>query len=862
MNFPFIFYLCNAKERTPGFGISLRRFNPKKESPVRFVHIILLCAILGPGFVRAQGLRFRDSEAPIDQRTSYTVFAKRAPSYTGSFDLEFDLSLYPETKIGYILRVKNEQDRRIYNLFYDGQGSEILFRLNDEGRSSLITASLDPRELTDVKWFRMKLTFDLQRDSIGLMINNRTFGVSGVAMSDRCRPEIVFGRSDHIIDVPSFAIRNLTVGDRHRSFFGLSESRGGVVHDARGHAVGSVASPIWLINDAYHWRFLTSFTSSGVAGANYNPRTKEFYYFNRDTLFIYDLRSGQQRWQLFPERCPVNLKLGTNFIDAGRGRLYAYEVYTDQPVSDTDCSVASLDLNTGRWSVESHGRLPMQLHHHGAWFDAEKGQYTLFGGFGNMRYNKTFYTYDLNTREWTDLGGFGGDSLCPRYFCSVGYSRGHDQVYIFGGMGNESGEQVVERYYFYDLYRVDLSTHQIHKLWRLPWKGDNVVPVRGMVISEPTSFYTLCYPEIYSDSYLRLYRFSIEDGAYEILGDSIPIRSDKITTNANLYYDASLHSLYATVQEFDDDIRSSLKIYVLSFPPITAEELAALSEERNGTGGWIVIAVVFLSLGLGAWYQRRRMRRLADKERQSTMRNGTVAENPAGPNSIYLFGDFTVYDRNNRDITYLFSTRLRQMFCLVLQYSAGGGIPSPRLSGLMWPDRPESKTKNIRGVTLNHLRKALGELDGVELLYSKGCFRLVQTPPFYCDYTRCFELLSTTGGGARREELVRILSRGKFLKSADHPIYDLFKAELEQALEPSLTAELAQAFDEEDYVSACALADAVFHIDPLSETALSYLIRSLLRLRRSDEARRRYQKYASEYEAENGREYPVPFKTF
>lgn len=645
--------------------------------PARFVFTIiyLLGVVLSPALVRAQGLRFRDSEAPIDQRTSYTVFSRRPPTYSGRFDLEFDLSLYPEKKIGYILRVKNDADHRIYNLFYDGQGSQILFRLNDEGRSSLITASIDPRELTDVKWFRMKLTFDLERDSIGLAINNRTFGASGVAMSDRCRPAVVFGRSDHIIDVPSFAIRNLSIGDTRRMFFALSESRGEVVHDERGRAVGRAVCPLWLINDAYHWRFLASFSSSGVAGANYNPRNKEFYYFNRDTLFIYDIRTGQTRQQLFSERCPVDLKLGTNFIDPGRGQLYAYEVYTENdPASpEGECSVASLDLNTGRWSRESSARLPMQLHHHGAWFDAEKGQYTLFGGFGNMRYSKSFYAYDLNTHEWSVLDGFGGDSLCPRYFSSVGYSRSHDAVYIFGGMGNESGEQVVGRYYFYDLHRVDLATRRIRKLWELPWEGDNVVPVRSMVIPDPSAFYTLCYPEIYSDSYLRLYRFSIDDGTCEILGDSIPIRSDKITTNANLYYDASLHSLYAAVQEFDDDIRSRLKIYVLSFPPITAEELDALSEERRGAMVWVIAAgALCLLIGGGVWYRMRR---------RALLRSGTgsgsglpadaAPENPAGPNSVCLFGDFTVYDRRNRDITYLFSVRLKQMFCLVLQYSDG-----------------------------------------------------------------------------------------------------------------------------------------------------------------------------------------------
>ncbi len=62
-------------------------------------------------------------------------------------------------------------------------------------------------------------------------------------------------------------------------------------------------------------------------------------------------------------------------------------------------------------------------------------------------------------------------------------------------------------------------------------------------------FYTLCYSEFLSDSYLKLYRFSIKDGSHQILGDSIPIHSDKITANANLYYARQLQKIIVTVQE-------------------------------------------------------------------------------------------------------------------------------------------------------------------------------------------------------------------------------------------------------------------------------------------------------------------------
>lgn len=107
--FPFIEYLCDVVDRTPKVGCRPRTYPIRKRMrPARFVFTIiyLLGVVLSPALVRAQGLRFRDSEAPIDQRTSYTVFSRRPPTYSGRFDLEFDLSLYPEKKIGYILRVK------------------------------------------------------------------------------------------------------------------------------------------------------------------------------------------------------------------------------------------------------------------------------------------------------------------------------------------------------------------------------------------------------------------------------------------------------------------------------------------------------------------------------------------------------------------------------------------------------------------------------------------------------------------------------------------------------------------------------------------------------------------------------------
>jgi two-component SAPR family response regulator len=385
-----------------------------------------------------------------------------------------------------------------------------------------------------------------------------------------------------------------------------------------------------------------------------------------------------------------------------------------------------------------------------------------------------------------------------------------------------------------------------------------------MVILDDSCFYTLCYPEHFSESLLKLYRFSLKDGTYEILGDSIPIYSDKITTNANLYYDSILNNLYAVVQEFDDDISSDLKIYSLSFPPLTAQQLASYSREKSKYTLAAILISASLAIGIGYFlYRKQKLKKYNEIEPATIVdyRVGTKAETAAKPNAIYLFGDFTVRDRNNRNITYMFSAQLKQIFCLILQYTTTeNGIASLRLSNILWPDKPADKVKNSRGVTINHLRKVLSELDGIELVYDKGYFKIAQTESFYCDYTRCIDIISNNEVENHRDELIEIVSRGKFLQLSDHPLYDSFKEEMEKKLEPVLLLEMEKSFAAELYQTTIALAEAIVDIDPLNDAALTFQIKAMQRLKMNDEARIRYQAFAIEYKKVMGTDYPHPYK--
>ena len=816
-----------------------------------------------------QGLEFKGNDYPIDERTSYNVFNDTPIQFSDKFNISFEMSLTRPSRLGYIVRIKNENNK-IYNLSYYNDGIFSVFKLNEEGKNSLIAAKFETKDLVASRWFQVSIKFDLQKDSLCLAIKQQNFFVHNLELPSKWTPDIYFGKSDYMIDVPVFSIRQLVIFDDKQQYnFPLDESEGEEVHSIEGKVFGQVSNPKWLINESYNWAQKYKFTSSSVAGYNFDDLTDNIYIFNKDTLITYNLYSGDVICNSLANKCPIDIFLGTNFWNSEANKLYVYEVHVDDAGKPT---VATLDLRAKEWTVVSNENLPMQLHHHSVAYDRENERHFIFGGFGDIYYSKELYVYNYNKNR-LDSVVLKGDRIEPRYFSSMGYRKDDNSLYIYGGMGNESGEQIVGRQYFYDLHKVDLNNNTVSKLWEIPWNRENIVPVREMVIQDDSYFYTLCYPEHCSNTYLKLYRFAFKDGAFQILGDSIPIRSEKIKTKANLYYSDKLNKLFAVVQEFDDDdISSSVGVYSLAFPPISHASLSAYKpHSRNSEFTFqiliaLLILLVIVIISALIFFIRRRSHEKQGANDKKTIINPvnvkcstSLEQNLVKANSIYLFGEFMVRDRQNKDITYMFSTKLKQVFLSILQYSPKGGISSQRLSELFWPGKSEDKVKNSRGVAINHVRGILKEIDGIELVYDKGLFRIEYTDEFYCDYLACVKLLMINNTGGNATELIGIVSRGKFLRSIDMPEFDSFKGNLEQKLEPVLLIEIENCFKKEAYKIVVALCKSLFHIDPINDEALCYTIQSLTKMNMVNEAKVQYLKFSVEYMNTMNTEYPYSF---
>lgn len=808
----------------------------------------------------AQGLMFNGMESSIDERTSYDVFSSRRPGFKDVLKIEFSLSMYLPSDFGYVLRIKNNEDERIFNLLYSGKewGGEYPFRLNEEGKSTIIKADIPHEYIEMGKWMQVSLEFSMAEGKVVLKVDDYVYETDIAPMSPLWRPVINFGKSDYMIDVPSMAVRNLTISDGRKVFlFPLNESEGLDVREVGGKTCGNVTNPQWLMHKSYKWDEVASFSSQTRAGVNYDKFRKQLVYYNGDSIQIYDFINKEARQHRFTSPCPVDPYLGTSFVNPYDSLLYVYEPYVEGGRSSS-ITMAAYDQEENSWIVKSSDVLPIRFHHHSSYLDENRKKFVFFGGFGSMIYNGDFYSCNLNDYLWQKDTLPSGDRIYPRYFTSLGYSPSEDALYIFGGMGNESGEQIVGRHYFYDLYRLDLSTGVNTMIWGkdlvLDWREENMVPVRNMVLHDG-GFYTMCYPEFHTNSYLQLFYFDIESATYSKLCNKIPIRSDKMSTNANLYFDQDLRLLILTVMESSDDVQSQLRVYALSFPPLTDAEYRAASRKSRV---WLFVFVSLLMVLTVVSIIYSKARRDCNKDLGTLTilgRKRYLVDQK--PNSICLFGGFSALDVSGNDVP--FPYQQRKMLCLIIKYSLDDGISSVRLSKIMWPDKSEDKVKNSRGVAINHLRRLLDNFDGVSLVCENGHFKLQYSDSFSCDWMEFRK--ESLKEHPDMEKVMPIVSRGKFLPFIEDPVFDSFKEKTESLLINMLSAELIRCYERRQYVNVLDLADVIFHTDPLNEQALICQLNSLVRLKRAEDALVRYSAFVKEYNAMYDAEYEHDFKS-
>ncbi|OJU55744.1 MAG: hypothetical protein BGN96_12125 [Bacteroidales bacterium 45-6] len=814
----------------------------------------------------AQGLLFHANDELISKRTAYTVFTEKPPRFDDSLKISFDLSVLDVNSFGYICYIQEPHSNDLYSLTLSNEGANVLFKLNIVGKQSLIQAPVNKNNLGFRRWQRLSLLFDSRAKRISLVVNRQAYHSKELlGGSSFFSPSIIFGKHDSYVDVPKIAIRDLKIeGSNKKIAFHFDENVGNVVHATDGKQYGYIENPDWLINDSYAWKLQCKKYLSKPAVVSFNVQDQSFIILDADSAFIFSLNQKNTSSVRYKDTWALETRLGNSFIDSQNHKLYVYEV-NNLPVNSN--SISALDLQTYQWQKISSRQLPQQHHHHSSFFDPSLKEFTLFGGFGNQRYFNSFETYDIRKDEWVTRK-FSGDIIHPRFYSGQAQINSH-QTILFGGIGNQSGDQTLGRNYSYDCYLVDYSRKTVKKLWEIPLSKTGLVTVRNMIQAEnPDYFYTLCYPEYIPNTYLRLYKFSIKDGKYEILGDSIPFISERIESNANLYYNEQTHELFCTTQVFAPNGSSVVKIYSIASPPVAKEYISAANAHGLEMKKWIPWVLVPIVLLLIILFPTFRMKRKADKRKKQVMEKLKGLEQAPTlpmPNSLYVFGDFKVMDSHNRDIAHLFSPKVKQLFLYILFIGIenGEGVDSQEIHTAIWPDKTPENAKNLKGVALNQIRKILADMLGIQLVYKNGYFKFDLDDQFYFDYLDFMRLTNKSTAELIDEQTIQqiasITARGIFLKSVDFPPIVRIKLLLENKMRNIFMPALIQSYREHKYMLAIHLSKILNQIEENDEEAFRYEVESYLKLGIMDAARKRYNEFAGNPSLERPGNLPASF---
>lgn len=819
----------------------------------------------------SQGLSFqRDSDVEMNI-TTYDVFFEGAPVFEDQFSIDFEIEIYDHHTVGNILRVKDLRagegaNNYIFAYSYCDEQSSY-FKFNIETKESRVADTLSNNQLGTGRWWPVSIRFNLKDDSAEVYLAGRRHVTTHLGLSSSMKPYIVFGSTKYAEKFAAFSIRNLRVGNESKRFqFPLNEREGGEVHDQQKKVVGRQQSGKWLINNSFHWTECARYRSQSVAAINFDTLHNTLLIVNRDSLLRYTPYNDHLATSPLPSPMPVHARLGTNHYDSQTGRMYIYEVNN---LPEGDLTAAVLDVNTLQWQPISSDYLPTQRHHHVGIYDGVNGRYTIFGGFGNRRYSSDFVSFiSANfpppVSRWT-TERFVGDTIYPRFATSLGRLN-EQEALIYGGVGNETGDEIVGVVYYDDLYRVNFRQKRVERLWRRKSEGYDMVPVKNLFLSEDGNyFYALCYRIMEPHPYLKLYKISVADGSRVQLGDSIAGASTSILSNFNLYRSHDRDEMYCVLQEFVDMDRSDITVYSISTPVVASADL--LYYDRRGKGLWVCALMVFAVLaGALVWAKRRAQLRtrvqIVDDEGPFP-----VVDTPhhTTRNALYVFGEFRVYNCNGRDISYMFSNIIRQLFVMMMVHSGrrGQGISSSALTEALWPDKDCHTVKNIKGVTIYNLRRILKEIDGVEIVYEDNRFRLQTGEAFYCDYY-AYQLYwdSTKDAEASVETaavLSNIVTRGRFLQGFDADYFDSLKSSFETEIASALPLQIAALYARQNYKQVMALASVLTFVDPYSEVALRYELHALLKLKQVEQAKKRFFQFKIAYLKSMGEEYPLGY---
>ena len=838
-----------------------------------FIALLLFSHIQGRG--QSYGLTFNSHENVLEKRTSLDISPDDSICFTKNFELGFDINYLPnhKTYFGYILRIISNGDHNIDLIYH--QKSHTFKVINGEIFSNVSFQIDSPRLYRE--WNRINLKFNLENQTIEFEVNGKQIGICNTPLNFRCF-KFLWGANDYLKyktrDIPPMQLKDIKIYENGtmKYYWPLNEVSGDTEYDGVNKQLARVKNPTWLKPKYQIWELLNSFTFNGYGAVAFDPKTDKIFITGSDSLAVFPISEEHGTVQWIPNS-HQNFRLGHQAIfDTTNNKLY--DVFIDQK------KVVAYDFNKRQWEHDFESGKITEYWHANKFISSFDSSLYMIGGYGQLRYKNLVQRYSFATKSW-DTILTAGDYSPPRYLAALGKDPKNGFVYIIGGYGSQTGDQMLDPRNFYDMFRFNVKDRSFKKLYTLRSAKSQFTFVNSLVIDPKTNdYYGMIFPNDSSSSNLQLIKGSLTDSSFQVLANSIPFTFHDIESFADLYYSPISNKLIVVVLNYskiDDPVKNTtVRIFSLNYIPEPNE----IPGEKPDTGmrrNLFLIAglAVVLAMLMILFIRRKKQKKITNAERNSVPAYAPELIGIAGMpffqnhadrdihSSIFLFGQFQVFDKEGHDITGLFTPLLKELFLIVCinTIRQGRGISSEMLNEKLWRDKSEKDAKNNRSVNIAKLKIILERIGNCVINKESGFWQFQITDDhIYIDFKKYTNIIQQ--GNARADyihPLIDIVRRGPFLHQTEYDWLDNIKSEISNSmidlcLNYIKTHEISK---EPEFI--IEVTNCIFYFDHLNEDALIYQCKALIAMKRFTLASNIYLKYAKEYKEIYGAEFTKSF---
>lgn len=235
-------------------------------------------------------------------------------------------------------------------------------------------------------------------------------------------------------------------------------------------------------------------------------------------------------------------------------------------------------------------------------------------------------------------------------------------------------------------------------------------------------------------------------------------------------------------------------------------------------------------------------------------------------NTLYLFGDFQVYDSNGEELSPRFTPKIKELFLIILLTTIKNkkGIKTEKLTSVLWFGFQLQKAANNRSVTFNKLRKIIENVNGLSIEFSNGYWKTTFEKGFYCDYIEALSILDKKDTLTKPELRLffNIVKKGAFLNEIYWDWLDEFRDFVANEVIDNLLFYASKLNEKEESQLIKAVAERILLIDDMNEKALQLVIKQLLISNNLNKAKFRFSQFLNRYNEAYGEPYKLSFEEF